>query len=239
MRVEYDMWSPKILTPIGCFLSMACAAPSPAQEAAGRCTNVPSAFVEHVTAVLTDSTDLFRGAYPPATPLTCELLGMLQEELKDDSAHYCFERLSRKYWSEDPGARITHAYIARHMSFPLAMAATAHWNEDHRIRGLLELQSYRRIRPMVCTTKKGYAEREKQDSAAVRYLLRVVETTPLLINGSENSTIHGNYMRIVYETLDLFTGQTHNFTLDQHVPFEVSDPRMQQALADWRKWLAE
>lgn len=201
------------------------------------CDQVPGAFVTYVTRTLTDSTDLFRGAYPPATPLTCELLGMLQEELKDDSARHCFEQFSRKYWSEDPHATVTHTYIARHLSFPLAMSAVAHWNEDQRIRGLRELMDYRRMRPLVCTTKEGNAQLLRQDSAAVRYLIRVLETTPLGISGSENSTIHDIYIREVMGTLDLFTGQHHDTTGDQRMRMDMGEHRLAQAMADWRKWL--
>ena len=203
------------------------------------CPNVPPEVVEHVRRVLTDSTDLFRGAYPPATPLTCELLEGLQEVLKDDSVRYCFERLSRKYWSEDAAARITFTYIDRHLDFNLAIAAAAHWNEDHRIRGLRALQDYRRMRPMVCSTKDHYAELEEQDRQAVRYLLRVLETTPLFIPGSENSTIHGVYMTEVMRTLDGFTDEQHITTGDQRMTLDMSESQLEQAIADWRKWLEQ
>ncbi|MEZ4790944.1 MAG: hypothetical protein R2811_13095 [Flavobacteriales bacterium] len=203
------------------------------------CDGVPGSFLIHVDDVLNDSTDLFQGAYPPATPLTCELLVMLEEELKDDSARYCFDLLAREHWMTDPHARVTHAYIERHHNFPLAMAATAHWNEDHRIRGLRELQEYRRIRPMVCATKEHYARLETQDHAAVRYLITVLETTPMFISGSENATIHQTYLRTVMETLDLFTGQQHMIGQDRLVGIHRSEEAIQQALIDWHGWLDE
>lgn len=208
-------------------------------EQSDECNTVPAAFEDYVTRTLSDSTDLFRGAYPMATPLSCELLDMVREELEVDSARYCFERLSRRFWDEDPHARITHAYIARHRSFALAIAAAAHWNEDHRILGLKALQEYRRIRPMVCTTKEGNDRLLRQDSAAVRYLLRVLETTPLRISGSENATIHSIYMREVMATLDLFTGQDHLTSEGADLRIHRSDASVQQAVKDWRKWLGE
>ena len=201
------------------------------------CSSVPQEFVAEVQRTLTDSTDLFRGAYPPATPLTCELLSMLQEELKNDSSRYCFDRLSRRYWGEDPHARLTHTYIARHLNFALAMAATAHWNEDHRILGSIELMDYRRMRPMVCGTKEGYARLEQQDRAAVRYLISVLETTPIFIIGSENATIHDTNIRTVMRTLDTFTGQQHDVTGDQRLRVDMSEDRLRKAIAEWRSWL--
>ncbi|HRH71423.1 MAG TPA: hypothetical protein PLB89_18125 [Flavobacteriales bacterium] len=218
-------------------LLLACTSEESLQQ--DTCAEVPAAFSSYVNRTLADSTDLFQGAYPPATPLSCELLGTLQEELKDDSARYCFERLSRRFWMEDPHARVTHAYIRRHMSFALSMAAAAHWNEDHRIRGLLELQEYRGMRPLVCTTKEGNAVLEKQDRAAVRYLIRVLETTPLVINGSENATIHDSYMREVMRTLDLFTGRPRVLGDDRRMRTDLAHDPLEIAIAEWRSWLGE
>lgn len=203
------------------------------------CSDVPGSFLIHVEGVLTDSTDLFQGAYPPATPLSCALLGILHEELRNDSARYCFEQLARRHWMEDPHARVTHAYIERHHSFPLAMAATAHWNEDHRIRGLNELQEYRRIRPMVCTTKEGSEQLLRQDSAAVRYLVSVLESTPLYIPGSENATIHGAYLRAVVKTIDQFIGQDHLFRRGEDLLPFPGDAVVQRTIDDAQQWLGE
>lgn len=209
----------------------------PAQQ--DPCAELTRSFITYVDRVLTDSTDLFKGDFPPVTPLPCELLGMLQQELNDDSARYCFERFSRKYWSEDPHARLTHSYLRRHLSFPLAMAATEHWFADTRIEGLRELQGYRRMRPLVCTTKEGNAHLERQDRSAVRYLLRVLETTPMAIAGSENATIHAIYIRSVMETLDLFTGQDHQTGEAMSLRIHRSEASVQQAMKDWRNWLGQ
>jgi hypothetical protein len=119
------------------------------------------------------------------------------------------------------------------------MAAAAHWNEDHRIRGLHELQEYRRSRPQVCATKEHYERLERQDRAAVRYLIRVVETTPLAISGSENATIHDNYMQEVMLTLDHFTGQSHLFAPELQLRPPRHEDEVQLAVKDWRNWLGE
>lgn len=197
------------------------------------------AFEQFVVRILADSTGLFADDHPAVTPLTAELLLMLEDELKDDSARYHFERFSRRYWTEDPHATRTHAYIRRHMNFPLAMAATAHWYADTRIEGLRELQEYRRMRPLVCTTKEGSMKLERQDRAAVQYLLRVLETTPLRISGSENATIHSIYMREVMTTLDLFTGQYHVTKPVDDLRLHRSEAGVRQAITDRRKWLEE
>ena len=211
--------------------------PGPEQDMP--CPGIDGAFTAYVEAVLADSTDLFQGAYPAATPLDCENLALLREALRDDSARFFFEHFARRFWSEDPHARHTHRYIERHRSFALMMASVAHWNEDHRIRGLLELQDYRRMRPMVCTTNEGTAQLERQDRAAVRYLIAALETTPLFISGSENATIHQNYLRTVVETLDLFTGQDHTRAKEDLLGLRRSDAALQRAVSDWRAWIDE
>lgn len=203
------------------------------------CKEAPPAFIAYVERILTDSTGMFTHDYPPVTPLSCELLGMLQEELKEDSARYFFECFSRKHWNEEPHSHHTHAYIRRHLSFPLAMAASAHWFADTRIEGLRELQDYRRMRPMVCTTREGSAKLEKQDRAAVRYLLQVLETTPRGIAGSENSTIHDICIREVMKALDLLTRTEHALEGDQRMRVDMSQERFEQAMQDWRDWLGE
>ncbi|MEZ4740798.1 MAG: hypothetical protein R2818_15905 [Flavobacteriales bacterium] len=221
------------------FLCMlvACGTDTGIAQQEDRACAVPVEFERYVNATLSDSTDLFRGAYPPATALSCALLEILQEALVDDSVRTCFERLSRRYWSEDPGAGMTFMYIHHHNSFPLAIAATAHWNEDHRIHGLRALETYRLMRPMVCTTEAGYVKLQAQDSATVRYLLRVLETTPHVIPGSENSTIHGVYMLEVMRALDLFTDRAHMIDHENAMSVRSSEAEVRAYMADWRKWL--
>ena len=223
--------APALLLP---FL-FACANAEVPQEAP--CEQVPKAFVTYVTRTLSDTTGRFFNDHPTPTPLTCELLGMLQEELKDDSVRYHFEHLHQRYG--DPRALAAFTFIERHTNFALAMSLTTHWNPDTRIEAVKAVYNYRRIRPMVCATKEHYAHLEEQDRAAVRYFIRVLETTPLSIPGSENATIHGVYMGEVVRTLDLFTGQTHDTTGDMRRSFDMPEARMQQALADWRNWLQE
>ncbi len=117
------------------------------------------------------------------------------------------------------------------------MALTTHWNPDTRIEAVKAVNNYRRIRPMVCATKEHYARLEEQDRAAVRYFIKVVETTPLYIDGSENSTIHSIYMQTIIQTLDRFTGQVHSTTGDMGRRLDMTEVRLQQAITDWRKWL--
>lgn len=224
------------------FLLVSCAQEGGAQDPIPgttwvACDGVPEAFALHVHDVLADSSGMFKGDYPDATPLTCELLDGLQEAMKDDSVRYHFEHLSQRYWARGSHYHDAERYIKRHMDFHLSIAATAHFFEDIRIMGLRELYDYRRSRPMVCATREHIAQLERQDKQAVRYLLHVVEETPLHIDGSENSTIHGVYMGEVMHTLDLFTGQDHHYDPDTLLRIHVSEAGLATAMADWRKWL--
>ncbi len=219
-----------------CPLLFACTAePGLAQGQDGDCGELPASFTRYVHATLSDSTGRFFNDYPDPTPLTCELLVTLQEELKDDSVRYHFEHLHQRYG--DPRASAAFTYIKRHTDFALAMALTTHWNPDTRIEAVNAVYNYRRIRPQVCATKEHYAQLEEQDRQAVRYLIRVLETTPMYIDGSENSTIHSIYMQTVMQTLDLFTGQEHSTTGDMRRTLDMTEVRLHQALADWHKWL--
>ncbi len=206
-------------------------------QATEGCEGLGPEFIAQVKNVLSDTTGRFFNDYPDPTPLTCELLGMLQDELKDDSVRYHFEHLHQRYG--DPRAVAAFTFIERHIDFALAMALTTHWNPDTRIEAVQAVSNYRRIRPMVCATKEHYAQLERQDRSAMRYFIRVLETTPLSIPGSENATIHSVYMNEVVRTLDRFTGQTHDTTGDMRMTFDMPEARMQQALADWRNWLQE
>jgi hypothetical protein len=224
-----------------CATGVACAQGPPTNDG---CEDLGPEFIEQVKNVLSDTTGRFFNDYPDPTPLTCELLGMLQDELKDDSVRYHFEHMHQRYG--DPRAVAAFAYIERHTDFALAMALTTHWNPDTRIEAVQAESNYRRIRPMVCATKEHYAQLEEQDRSAVRYFIRVLETTPLSIPGSENATIHGVFMGEVVRMLDLFTGQTHDTTGDpagagqaMRMTFDIPEARMQQALADWRNWLEQ
>lgn len=211
------------------------ASDEPAQEDA--CAEVSVEFREHIEQLLSDTTGRFFNDYPDPTPLTCELLGMLQGELKDDSIRYHLEHLHQRY--DDPQAVAAFTFIERHTDFALAIALTTHWNPDTRIEAIRAVYDYRRIRPMVCATKEHYAQLEEQDRAAVRYFIRVLETTPRSLVGGENVVIHGVYMTEVVRTLDLFTGRSHDTTGDMRMTFDMPEARMQQALADWRNWLGE
>lgn len=207
------------------------------QQPEGPCDGVPDAFIQYVERSLSDTTGRFFNDYPKPTPLTCELLLGLDSAMKDDSVRYQFEHLHQRFC--DPRAGAAFSYIWRHNDFPLAIALTTHWNPDVRIEAVKAVRNYRRIRPMVCATKEWYAQLEKQDRQAVRYFIRVLETTPLWIPGSENSTIHSIYMREVMQTLDLFTGQTHVTTGDQLRRSDMGEKQLAQAIADGREWLKE
>lgn len=219
---------------LGFFPLLACARP---QVEADTCAGVSGAFLEWTTTALSDTTGIFARDYPRPTPLTCEALEGLERATEDDSVQYLLERLHQRY--RDPRASAAFAYIGRHNDFYLPMALATHWNPDTRIEAVRAVRNYRRIRPMVCATKERYAQLEKQDRQAVRYFIRVLETTPLSISGSENSTIHSIYMREVMLTLDLFTGQKHLGTGDGQIYLEMSEKELQQALTDWRNWLDE
>ncbi len=200
------------------------------------CETVPTTFVDHVRHVLADSANMFP-EYPDPAPFTCELLEGLREAMADDSVRYHFEHLSQRYWMSDPHYASVERYIDRHLDLNLAIAATGHFFCDVRIMGLKKLYDYRRRRPQVCATKEHYAQLEKQDRLAVRYLIHVLEHTPWSIDGSENSAIHRVYITTIARTLDLFTGQEHVDPKDLRQNLPLTDAMLRKALPHWREWL--
>lgn len=177
--------------------------PTNAQEAP--CSGLDTALARHDQAILRDTSDLFQGAYPEAPALTCPTLLGLQRELKDDSARYHYERLAMSYWPQHPVWSESIRYFERHFNYYALLATSTHWNHDQKIGALRAYQQLIRMRPMICTTKAGYDALEAQDQDALQFLIHVLEGNPLMIPGSENSTIHGVYMFTLMETLDLLT----------------------------------
>ncbi len=226
-----------LLTITAFLMAASCAQEPPPKGSWPACPGVTAQFADTVQRVLADGGGMFKGDYPEAAPITCELFEGLQEAMKDDSVRYHFEHLSQHYWERDPHYLTVQRYIQRHLDFHLSIAASAHFFEDIRIMGLRELCHYRRSRPMVCTTKEHYAQLEVQDVQAVRYLLNVLEHTPWRIPGSENATIHRVYIGEVLRTLDLFTSQRHFTEKPGQLWLAFTDDQVKKALPDWRKWL--
>ena len=197
----------------------------------GPCATVSPAFSVHVQQVLSDTTGRFFHDYPAPAPLPCELLQGLEEAMTDDSVRYHFEHLAQRY--DDPRASSAFAFIRRHNDFHIAMALTSHWNPDVRIEGVKAVYNYRRVRPMVCATQSWYAQLEKQDRQAMRYFVQVLESTPWVINGSENATIHGVFIGQVLHTLDLFAGTDYCPVDPSRIAVEFTDQGIREALVKW------
>ncbi|MFZ1331630.1 MAG: hypothetical protein WAR83_05555 [Flavobacteriales bacterium] len=200
------------------------------------CASVSTDFSDHVRQVLSDSANMFQ-EFPDPPLITCEILEGMQNAFTNDSVRIQFEHLSQRYWHTDPHYNTVQRYIERHLDFHLSIAQTAHFFGDVRIMGIKNLQEYRRMRPLVCSTKEHYDQLEVQDHQAVRYLLYVLENTPWFIGGSENATIHGVYIKEICRTLDLFTGQEHIDPKDLRQNLPLTETRIREAIQDWRKWL--
>ncbi len=194
-------------------------------------------FASHVEKVLADNTGRLFVDYPKPPSLTCELLQGLQEAMADDSVRYQFEHLAQRY--ADPRAHAAFTYIRRHLDLHLAIALTTHWNPDTRIAAVKAVWEYRRSRPMVCATQAHYAMLEKQDRQAVRYLIHVLENTPWVIAGSENSTIHGVYISWILRTLDLFTGTAFFPEDTSRLDVRYNEATIRDALLKWKTFAPE
>ena len=226
------------ITALLVFVMLACVAcaqepTSPSSE----CDGIRDGFAVHLQEVLSDTTGRFSVDYPKPIALTCELLQGLEVAMKDDSVRYHFERLHQRY--SDPRPSAAFSYIQRHNDFHLAIALTTHWNADVRVDAVKAVGEYRRIRQMVCAPRDHHALLENQDHQAVGYFILVLENTPWVIAGSENSTIHGIYISWILCTLDLFTGTTLFPEDKSRLGVDNTHAAIRDALMKWKTFAPE
>ncbi len=125
--------------------------------------------------------------------------------MKNDSAKYYFDKLTHKKPHGSIELKSVISFFEKnHFPFCL-LAITAHWNPDARVYSIRAIKRRIEMRPMIFTTKAGYAELAHQDTIITSFLIYLMEHNPLFIPGSENSTIHGNYLSNILLTLDLYT----------------------------------
>lgn len=209
--------------------------PVTSQDEGLPCIGLDTALALHHQAILRDTSDLFQGAYPLAPALTCPILLGLQRELNDDSARYHYERLDMAYWPQHPIWSESIRYFERHFNYYALLATSTHWNHDQKIAALKAYQRLIRSRPQICTTKEGYARLETQDQDALQFLIHVLEGNPLVIPGSENSTIHGVYMFTLMRTLDVLTKE--QALKDRSDLAGLNDLQYEQMTLVWRSHL--
>lgn len=165
-----------------------------------------SEFRIKVKSILTDVTHSWK-EYPTPPDLSTEVLSGLGLELKDDSALYFFNHLSKENFDSHIDYQNALAYFKKNGDSYCLLAITAHWNPDARISALISLNERVKMRPQICSTKYHYEKLENEDRAILKFLVFTLQRTPLFISGSENATIHGVYISNILWNIDLYTGE--------------------------------
>ena len=161
-------------------------------------------FNKYIKTILEDSTNQWK-EYPKPPPLTDDVLTGLKEELKNDSTRYYFEQLCPANLKSHQNYINALSFFEKHQNSYSILAVTAHWNPDARISALKSLNFLIKLRPLICATKERFKQLKQDDQVAIKFLLFLLESNPLFINGSENATIHGVYMSNILWNLDLLT----------------------------------
>jgi hypothetical protein len=204
-------------------------------RASEACAGVSKEEATTLQAVLLDPQDRFKGAYPAAPALTCPILQGLEAELADPSVRVRYESLSADHWADHARWAETIESLGRDSRRYTLIALSTHWNTDQKI---LALRAFQRVpsRLLIHTDAAGQATLAATEQAALRFLLHVFETTPRVISGSENATIHGVYMDALVFTLDLLSGERSKTGAAR--TNAMTDAEVTEAIASWRRHLA-
>jgi hypothetical protein len=77
-------------------------------------------------------------------------------------------------------------------------------------------------------------EQEKEDQIALNFLVYMLESNPLFITGSENATIHSNYITNILWNLDLLTHQNQVGGKTLHEWYK-NDLQYESAVLKWKQ----
>ncbi len=199
------------------------------------CTNFPG-FKNYVFGIVEDSSDYW-SEYPKPPRVTDSVLMYMEREITgDDSAKLYLEKLSFAKYKSSIDQENTFSYFNR-MGYDYSLLVlTAHWNPDIREYAVMHLNKKLAARPLVNSRKMKNGEWERFDKIAAGFLLYLLESNPLFINGSENATIHGIYISNIIWNLDILT---HKNTVQKRSFNEwyKNDKQFKQAILKWKECL--
>ncbi len=187
-----------------------------------------TSFEQYVYSVLSDSENRWK-EYPKCPQLTSDVLSGLEKELQTDSAKYYFNKL--KPLNLDHEAYMSSMkYFERNNDTYCLLAMTVHGNPDCRTYTMMSMFSRLSLIKDTDLSKPLSIEQK----VIVRFLIYVMENNPKFIDGSENSTIHENYLSNIAWNLDLLTGS--KLTLGKHLRewFE-NEKHYNQIVQQWKE----
>ena len=192
-------------------------------------------FNKYIKSILKDSTNQWK-EYPKPPPLTDDVLTRLRGELKNDSTRYYFEQLSVAKFKSHQSYKNALSFFEKNQNSYSIVAVTAHWNPDARISALMSLNYLFKLRPLICANRERFKQLEHDDQVHIKFLLYLLESNPLFINGSENATIHSVYITNILWDLDLLTSEkiVDGKNLNE---WYKNDLQFESAVLKWKKHL--
>ena len=195
--------------------------------------NLKTPFGKYVDSILKDPTNRW-SEYPKPPDLTEEVLAGLEKEMLNDSAKYYFEKLGPTVLTEYREYMASLKYFEGHKFKYCVLAMLAHWNPDARTYTAMSMNSRLMIRRESEST--AFVETFPEDKVTLRFLIYLLESNPLFISGSENATIHRNYISNIAWNIDLYTGE--NFTGRKYInEWYKNDLNFDSIVMKWKEHL--
>ncbi len=192
----------------------------------------PSEFERYVMSVLEDSTNRW-SEYPKPPRLTVEVLSGLKKEIEKDSVRYYFDYLKYSDNKTLSDYMTSYNYFDKHHNVNCTFAMMAHWNPDVRVYTMININEKLKGRSILNSGIKINAKLSGDDLLLLSFLIYLLESNPLNISESENSTIHGNYISLIASNLDLLTGE--NSTNGKQLrDWYKNDLQFESAVLKWK-----
>ena len=196
-------------------------------------TILRSSFKKYANSILKDPTNRW-SEYPKPPDLTDEVLAGFEKEMLNDSAKYYFEKLGPTVLTEYREYMASLKYFEGHKFKYCVLAMLAHWNPDARTYTAMSMNSRLMIRRESEST--SFVETFPEDKVTLRFLIYLLESNPLFINGSENATIHRNYISNIAWNIDLLTGE--KFTNQKYInEWYKNDLNYESIVMKWKEHL--
>jgi len=141
--------------------------------------------------------------YPKCPPLTKDILTGLKREFSSDSVKFYFEKLESMNVNHQIDYQSSMNYFERNNYTFALLAMSNHSNPDIRTFTMMSMNQRLKLRK----SDNLSSTMSQDDIIALRFLIYLFEYYPKFISGSENSTIHGNYISNIAWNIDLLTNE--------------------------------
>ena len=177
------------------------------------CTEVSPKQIENIKAILTENTGRYSDYPIPPTP-TCPIMIGLVQELRKKEVEDHFQLLGPNTFNQVNQEAMIRFFRENKLRFCL-LALVVHSNPDIRIRATEALLQF-----------------DLKDQTTLAFLIHVIENTPEVISGSENSTIHGIWIDKLVQALNRATGESYELSYQ-------AGQNLSTGISIWKKHLKQ